>query len=566
MAGPASEGWRFATALPVWTPADARRAQQMLLETSDVAIPAEFSWTRRSDRLMVVGQVPSDSGWGDLERWVQPAVDQTCCGFCYAVATATALWDRVAIQGRVPHPPTPGPAPPRAACRAGELSAIELASCITASAEYNDAGTFQGCDGGSIDHALGRFLGARGVARCASPAWETLRCPAAAANAPPELPECGGKGGLRAKIGPESFVLLAHNSAIRQQLLQGPLPAAFRIPKTFVKFGSRVPATAGGSFGGWYPCSGAGPFTQVFMWRGASDACADGDEGDCAGHAVVIVGYLRARTQNPVRPAEQITVNAWVLRNSFGQEWGDLPEAGATGRGFCLYAMTDSGFNGALGIGECNDSIGVCAAVLGCECTAGAAPEAGEVHVAPPVRCTGCRAQRVGAAVFDPSPETLRAAGGCAKVTVSAAGGGEREVRCADWPASRPSVVYRRAADAQYLTSRGSGSQLAEQEGDTGAGGGGGAPRVAATAGAGAAPAEGVAAAPPRGCDGGCTVALAVCVPVLTLGCAALVWLEWATRRGARQAVPRLGSGPTQHQHQLPQRPRDGVRGIRRQP
>jgi hypothetical protein len=147
--------WQLNTSPATWSAADELRSKSLLLETASVVVPATFSWTVEADRVRVLGSY----GAGAMEQWVQRPMDQACCGFCYAVATSSALADRYAIQSYEPH---------GAAC---PLSAAGLAACVSAAVPA----TFHQCNGGSVDHALGGFMETAGVP-CAG---GTAACPAA---------------------------------------------------------------------------------------------------------------------------------------------------------------------------------------------------------------------------------------------------------------------------------------------------------------------------------------------------------------------------------------------------
>jgi hypothetical protein len=393
--------WSLNTRPATWTDADNDRHGQMLLEIADIHAPDEFSWTISAHRAMVMGTLQ-----GALEDWLVKPVDQMCCGSCYATCTTTVLRDRMAIKSMTPHSSDP---------KAVHADPLQLSACIAGQSG------FDGCGGGAVDQRLGRWLETNGVPRGAS----SPTCPRTT------LPQCRDANNIRSVE--NSFVMLRQNTSIRTQILQGPIAAAFRCPSKFVDFASTpmLYTPNARAFGGWYKTYDSGPWTSVFAWHGPSD------NGN-AGHAVAIVGWLRVTLENPRHAGARMQATAWIARNSFGTRWGDSPYEGADYRGYMLMLDTDSGFNGALGVGECNDNAEICRSALGCDsCT----------QLIKSVKCTGCVDETVGAVVFDASTvgqpvcQAWQINDTC-KSSVDGITSGRIERRCDTWPASTTSVIY----------------------------------------------------------------------------------------------------------------------------
>ena len=448
--------WRLDTQPALWGKRDEVRSTKMLLELVDIPLPATFSWTRAADREQALGSY----GTGSMDDWLQRPPDQGCCGFCYAVATSAALSDRLAIQTFVPHAPVVGAAGPCPASTVGTpaLSPLAFAACLSAASPE-----FHGCAGGAVDHTLGTFLEQHGVQHCTGTA---LSCPGG--DATPALPACPAGPRVRARA--ESFTLLKYNTSIRAQIMQGPVPAAFRCPSTFVQFGGPPVADTGRSFGGWHKVHSGG-WTHAFAWHGVSDNGA-------AGHAVTLVGFVKVTITDPRDASRTLEVDAWVARNSFGTAWGDEPFVGAGYKGYLLYVATSSGFNGTLGIGECQDSVGICQTALSCKtCTVDTSHRvqtAGAGDARPVVRCEECEHDVVGAVVFDADGDDqgymCRHSDYVVVDTCAADPTGTRSVRCTKWPADRPAVEWP-CGQHVYLGDSMTGAALRLHEDDTGAGG-----------------------------------------------------------------------------------------------
>jgi hypothetical protein len=501
--------WRLDTTPAVWGKRDDVKMNRVLLELIDVKIPETFSWTREKDRRLILGSY----GAGPMVKWLQPPPNQDCCGYCYAVSTSGSLSDRFAIQSftvrdqskdppeaeqEQPEPETTGAAttntenvwdtwnswgasvmkepvdatksvkaPPCYVTNGTTgLSPVDLASCIS-SAQPNE---FLGCSGGAINHSLGDFLEKTGVSACVSSDAHAIVCPAKDGSVP-SLPKClSTTENVRAR--PDSFTLLKYNHTIKSQILQGPIVAAFRCPNKFVGFGENpiVYQQGGGSYGGWHKVHGDASWTHAFAWHGPSNS-------ETAGHAITLVGYIQVAMTDPHDLTKNINVEAWVARNSFGLDWGDPPEKGAVHKGYCLFVSTSSGYNGALGIGECNDSESICRSAF--ECTHCSVDKASAVTTdlnpvgpvqAQLVKCEGCKRESVGAAVFDADVE---AHGGCGPgdfVTVSDTcktdSNGIIKRRCTKWNKEQPSIEYTCDVGRFYINDDMKGSKLRKNEED----------------------------------------------------------------------------------------------------
>ena len=521
--------WRLDTTPAIWSKRDEVKNKRVLLELIDVKIPDTFSWTREADRRLILGSY----GDGPMSKWLQPPPNQTCCGYCYAVSTAGSLGDRLAIQGftprddskdakaqaAAPHPPgpqhpqptktrgtpievvddRPQPPPeeqgapidvvgaavvtPKHEVKAPEstkappcyvttgapgLSPVALASCV--SAAHPDG--FLKCGGGAVDHRLGDFLEKTGVPPCIAADASAVKCPGGGETVP-DLPVCPDAPSGNVRSRPDSFTLLKYNHTIKSQILQGPVVAAFRCPSPFVHFGKKPIAYqhGSGSYGGWHPVHGEAPWTHAFAWHGPSDS-------ETAGHAITLVGYLRVVITDPHDPSKTLPVEAWVARNSFGLDWGDAPHAGAAHKGYCLFVSTSSGYNGALGIGECQDSESICRSAF--DCTKCLVDKSGNVtsddklptYMAAAIHCDGCKRESVGAAVFDADVE---AQGGCGpgdfvtvKDTCKGNPQGKVTRRCKKWKADRPSIEYACDVSRFYINDYMKGSSLRTHEDDEG--------------------------------------------------------------------------------------------------
>lgn len=486
----AAAPWKLNTSAAIWSPRDEFKSQKMLLELVDIQLPVTFSWTRSKDRLRVMGSY----GHGPMSRWLEPPPDQTCCGYCYAVASSAALSDRLAIQSFTPRngkdpvtaddasPAGPTatagdasaplrPAPPCYIDPKGDppgLSPAALAACVSRAHPHH----FRGCGGGAIDHRLGDFLASNGVQHCTEADASNVKCPAS--DGGPTLPACPTDAPV-VKARTNSFTLLRHNHTIKAQIMQGPVIAAFKCPTPFVKFGGQPVAkqVGGGAYGGWqkvhWTDDAPEPWSYAFAWHGPSDNAE-------AGHAITLIGFIQIIIDDPAyKPGSgrKIKVEAWVARNSFGLEWGDKPENGVGHKGYCLYVSTATGYNGALGIGVCNDSASICSDAFDChQCgsggvTVGQPGKDDPVKVAP-LHCEGCRRESVGAAVLDADVGPDRCGAGdfhITKSTCKSDGSGHVVRRCSKWPADRPDIVL--PCDSHfYIGDSESGTKLRKHEHD----------------------------------------------------------------------------------------------------
>lgn len=263
---------------------------------------------------------------------LSPIMNQQNCGDCWAMSSTSALADRFIIQNNIRN--------------------LRLEPAITAQCAQPDQ-IDQGCQGGD-PYRAGKFFESTGVPSvdntCKS--WGKLCMPSNCI-----LESCqdltymckdsvfyraisNSTTNLTIK-GQNSIDVETTISNIKRELLNGPVVAAFFVPKDFMaSVIYKWKATNGIFINGAY---------NDILDRLASDKLKNNlgitnsshwadiilEKGNPSGHAVSIVGWDRGNA------GPYGDVSYWIVRNSWGSDWNE--------DGYFRIAMNDSGLNENLG-------------------------------------------------------------------------------------------------------------------------------------------------------------------------------------------------------------------------
>jgi hypothetical protein len=265
---------------------------------------------------------------------LSPIMNQQDCGDCWAMSSTSALADRFIIQKWIAN--------------------LVLDPAVTAQCGQEDS-INQGCNGGE-PFAAGKFFEQYGVPsvdkNCQG--WRKI-CPAKGdcilptcdflnsqcQNATLYFAKSDSTENLTVQDG-TTIDVAATIANIKRELLNGPVVAAFFVPKDFMVSGAgyKWEATNGIYINGAYNKVLHNKISNTVKGKlGVESQEQWGDiimeNGSPAGHAVSIVGWGRGNA------GSYGDVSYWIVRNSWGSKWNE--------KGFFRIAMNDSGLNSTLG-------------------------------------------------------------------------------------------------------------------------------------------------------------------------------------------------------------------------
>ena len=298
------------------------------------ALPPAFDWRKPSD---YKDRFPNFR--------LQDPVNQGTCGNCWACSTATALTDRANLNIK--------------GFSTELLSITFLTACNDLCLDSNNRELCtSGCNGADLGTSL-RFLsqgGSGGAIPDSCMPWITeqgqkienefqhykskeIECQNSGSNTVDcarDIAECSlctngtysGKifGGKRVYVKPDSISRLSTAEQIKQEIfLNGPIPAAFQV---FTDFQNKSTQSSFEGISGYInpPFQDTGS-VYIFDGNSASDGF----------HAVVVVGWGVQSNVNVPGSNRSMDVPYWIVRNSWGSEWGE--------GGYWKHAMQNDQFN-----------------------------------------------------------------------------------------------------------------------------------------------------------------------------------------------------------------------------
>jgi len=271
--------------------------------------PTELSTAVQPDIVL-----PKTFHWADQVKGLTPPPVQGNCGACWAIATVTAISDNFLTQNVVPENP--------------RLSYTELLAC-------DNDDTNSKCGGGNPSLAL-QWIVQNGISPEVIPSLSYNWCL--------DNPSCFSKtsgttdlNGLIPSCQPQDLRFFISNVSTPTQYQQQENTAIASdteviVPTIVIQqfLAAKGPVVAGlhiySNFtGGEYLCNGDNPdniyfdtvdyttgklATSAFQWLGS--------------HAVVVVGWGSGQVKGKLlgRSEDTVTVPYWIIRNSWGTEWG----------------------------------------------------------------------------------------------------------------------------------------------------------------------------------------------------------------------------------------------------